>query len=190
MRAYKVVATVLACLLVAATVGWTQAAAEREIQTGLKTTGEAYAAQVELSYAMADIAKAKDEFPAALQKLMDDTTKAGLTPLGPGQIVIAGIMPPDPAGKITLEVQLPVIEQGTDKDLKGDAGVKLVKLPPTLVAYTFHKGGLLDLQTTFMRLFQWAQASGKEVSGAPTVIMYKPPTEDGSMVAELQLPVK
>ncbi len=190
MRACRIVALGLAVLLIGIAAGWTQAAPERETQTGLKTTGEVCAAMTELKYTMADIAKAKDDLVPALMKLMEDTTKAGLTPLGPSQVVIAGVMPPDPAGNITLQLQLPVIEQATEADLKADAPLKMVKLAPTLVAYTFHKGGLVDLQNTLMRLFQWTMASGKEACGAPVVVLYKPPEADGSMVAELQLPVK
>ncbi len=166
-------------------------AAEREMQTGLKTTGESYAAMTELAFAMADLANTGEALPQAVAKLAEDTQKAGLTPLGPAQVSVAGVFPPDPAGKVTLQILLPIIEVGAGDDLNGGAGVKVVKRDSVQVAFTYHKGGLLGLQSGFFRLYNWALAQGKEVVGLPTLVVYEAPTaDDDSMVAELQLAVK
>jgi len=184
---FVLLAATLSLLAVAA---WTQAP-QREVQTGLKTTGQSYATATELTFAMAEIANAPQALPDALTKLAEDTKKAGLTPVGPAQVSIAGVLPPDPAGKVTLQVQLPIIEVGTEDDLKGGAGVKVVKQDPVQVAYTYHKGGMAELQNAFFRLYNWAMAQGKEVTGLPTLVIFRAPTaEDDSILAELQLAVK
>jgi len=189
MRTLLVAVLVVALSVLAAGV-WSQAP-QREIQTGIKTTGESYATMTELSFAMAELANARQALPEALVKLAEDTKKAGLTPLGPAQVSIAGVFPPDPAGKVTLQIQLPIIEVGTADDLNGGGGVKVVKQDPAQVAYTYHTGGMQELQNGFFRLYNWAMAQGREVAGLPTLVIYKAPTaEDDSMLAELQVAVK
>jgi effector-binding domain-containing protein len=183
-------------ILLAATVAFVSGALaqqppERPIQTGVKTTAESYAVVTEQSVPMDQVATLRDNLPQALQKLGQDAQAAGYTLLGPVQVTISGVMPPSPDGKLTILIAMPVIEQPTEDELKAIEGLKVCRLEPTQVAYTFHKGGMMELQGSFMRLFQYTMGSGKEVIGAPTIIVADPAKAFGdTMVAELQLPVK
>jgi hypothetical protein len=189
MRA-SIVALLVAVLALSSATAWSQAA-PREMQTGLKTTGESYATMTELSFPIAELATAPHALPDVIAKLTEDTKKAGLTPLGPTQVSIAGVFPPDPEGKVTLQILLPIIEAATADDLNGGAGVKVVKQDSARVAYTYPQGGLLQLQSAFFRLYNWVMAQGKDVAGLPTLVIFRAPTaDDDSMIAELELAVK
>jgi effector-binding domain-containing protein len=129
-----------------------------------------------------------DAVTAQRKDLADAAVAAGFTPIGLSRFVLMA----DPAQgpKWTFRVLVPIAQQPTADDLAGGP-VKIVELPATRVAYTFHVGPAASMGDSFGRLTGWMKAQNLEIGGPPTVIASgPPPAADAPFIAEIQLPVK
>jgi effector-binding domain-containing protein len=177
-------------LLFATAAAWGQAAPQREPQMGLKTSDACIAGVTEVEVKTAEMAQAYARIGEAIDELATSLRDAGFTILGVIHVAVVGPLPP-PAGEMTLQVRMPVIEQPTEEDLRPDALPRLMKLEAMKVAYTYNKGPIEDNQVAFMRLIQWVMGQKLEIAGAPCLILYGQPAGDPmQQVSELQVPVK
>jgi effector-binding domain-containing protein len=190
MKARLMIVVVALALLTGCTALYAQAP-EREIQTGVKTTGEGWAVMTQVTVSIDDFSAAGKTFGDAFDKLWTGALAVALTPLGPGHMVMTNIPAAPPAeGELTLEVQLPIIEQPTDEDLDAVGDLFIVPIEATKVAYTYHKGPVEQLQGSFMRLLGWVMANGHQLAGAPRIIAYAMSDDPSLQTAELQVPIE
>jgi len=190
MRPIALTLVPLATLMLAAAVP-SQQAPEREMQTGVKTSDEVYAAVAEIQVKFGVPGQGEDAVGKAIRDLFTQVTDAGFTPLGQIRVAVVSPLPPPADGSMALQVRIPVIEQPTEQDLQADAPLSITKLEATRVAYTYHKGSIQDVQLSFARLIQWIMAQKLEIAGAPFMIIHATPDRDPmKQVAELQIPVK
>lgn len=189
MRPWPVIMIVVVTALTSAALVQGQAP-EREIQTGVKTTGDGWALMTQVTVPIDDFGAAGKIFEDALGKLHAGAQARGLTPLGPGRIVMLSMpaAPPED-GALSLEVQVPFIEQPTDEDLDVAGDLVIVPIEAAKVAYTYHRGPLEQLQGSFMRLFGWVIANGHQPAGGPRIIAYAVSDDPSLQTAELQVPI-
>jgi hypothetical protein len=164
-------------------------AQERALQMGTKTSDAGYAVGVDVTIALDDMAKAGETFEKAFDNLATMAEAEGFTMLGPTRIVLKS-MGPTADQKMPFQLQMLIIQQPTDEDLKAQLGFALVKLEPQKVAFTYHKGTLDQIQMSFMGLMTWVQQNGLQFAGLPWIVIY--PTAEGGepQVCEIQAPVQ
>lgn len=198
MKASSTVMIAALALLAVSAVACAQAP-EREMQTGVKTTGAGWATIAQITIALNDLPKVEATLMAAFEELWTKTAAAGLTPLGPGHIVMLDMpaRPPDTGDELSIEVQIPFVEQPTEADLDGVGGVMIVPIDAAEVAYTYYKAPGPDLETawmglsgSFMRLYQWLMASGYQPVGGPRIIVYTFSEGGKPEMAELQVAIR
>jgi hypothetical protein len=172
---------------------------QREMQTGVKTTGPGWAAMTQITIGVDDLSKAQEAIGIAFGKVWSDVLEAGLTPLGPGQIVMMAMpaAPPGAGDEFNLEVQVPFAEQPTDEDLDGAGGLLIVPIEPVSVAYTYHKVAAPEAELawqpfmdSFTRLFQWMMGRGHQPAGGPRIVFYTVGEGGLPEAAELQVPIE
>ena len=187
----RLTAMVVATIVLASAAVVHGQAPEREMQTGVKTTADGWAVMTQVTVSVDDFGAAAKTFEDAFEKLWNSALAMGLTPLGPGHIVMMGmpVAPPE-GGELSLEVQLPIIEQPTDEDLDAAGDLFIVPMEATKVAYTYHKGPFEQLQGSFMRLFGWVIANGHQPAGGPRIIAYAMSDDPSLQTAELQVPIE
>jgi len=173
-------------LVVMASAGTAQ---ERAVQMGTKTSYAGYAVATELVMPIDDQAKAGKTFEKAFDDLASMAEAEGFTLLGQAQIVMQSLTPPAD-GRMPLQLQLVIIEQPTEEDLKAEPGFKIVKLQGQKVAYTYHKGALDQIQMAMFGLVTWVTGNQIQIVGAPWIIIHFTPEGDEPQVAEIQMPVK
>ncbi len=172
---------------------------QREIQTGVKTTGPGWAAMAQVTIGVDDLSKAQEAIGAAFGNVWSDVLEAGLTPLGPSHIVMMGTLlaPPRAGDEYSLEVLVPFVEQPTDEDLDGAGGLLIVPIEPVKVAYTYHKVGGPELQPawqafmeSFTRLYLWIMGNGHQPAGGPRIVVYAVDESGLPQMGELQVPIE
>jgi len=175
-------------VVLAGTAAWSQAA-QREMQTGVKTADTGYVTSLPVEVSLADAEQAERSVLEGFQLLRDATAAAGFTPLGKARVVAQISMQAPPQGNVSFLLQLFVIEQPTDEDLKATHDFDLLPVEAEKVAYTFHKGPVRQAQLTFMRLAQWTMANNLDFGGYPYMILHDT-SGKAPEVIEVQLPVK
>jgi len=181
----------LLIIMMLAAAALSQQAPQREMQTGVKTSDEVYAAVAEVQVKPGVPGQGEEAVGTAIQDLLTQVADAGFTPLGSIQVAVVSPLPPPADGSMTLQIRIPIIEQPTPEDLQPDAPLSIAKLAATQVAYTYHKGPMQDVELSFARLMQWVMAQNLPMAGAPFIIIYGTPDPDPmKQVAELQVPVK
>jgi len=197
MGSRRVPMVVVAIVLTGAAIVHGQAP-EREIQMGVKATGAGWAIMTQATISVDNLPAASKIMQEAFTKLWTEALAVGLTPLGPGHVVVM-TMPvgPPQAGELSFEVQVPIIEEPTDADFDRVEEAVIVPIGDSKVAYTYHKGSSADPQATFTalsgsftRLYQWLMAQGHEPTGPPRIIIYAVDATGASQTAELQVPIE
>lgn len=162
---------------------------ERQFRTGVKSSEPGYVTSLEVDVPVADADAAERLVSETYNLLREATLRAGFTPTGKARAV-AKISTEGPLGAtIRIALQLFVVEQPTDEDLKGGFDFELLHVDAEKVAYSFHKGSIRSAQATFMRLWQWTVAQGLDVNGYPCMVVYGL-SDKAPDVFEVQLPVK
>ena len=164
-------------------------AQEKAIQIGTKTSSGGYAVTTEVVVAVDDGAKATAAFGKAIENLTNMATAEGFTLLGPARIAMKS-MGPGADGKLPTALELPIIDQPSDEDLKAQYGFGIVKLEEQKVAYTYHKGALDQLQMTMFGLLTWIGQQQLQIAGMPSITIYPDAKAAEPQVAEVQVPVK
>ena len=197
MNACRAVMLAALAVLVTSTVVLAQAP-EREIQTGVRTTADGWAVMTQVTVSIDNLSAASKMMQEAFMKLWTEALAVGLTPLGPGHVVMMS-MPTGPpqGGELSFEVQLPIIEEPTDRDFDRAEEAVIVPIEASKVAYTYYKGSGADPQAaftglsgSFTRLYQWLLAKGHEPSGPPRIIAYGVGETGAFQAAELQAPIE
>lgn len=170
----------------------------RAMQMGVKTTGAGWAIMAPVTLFTDNLSAASGTMQEAFMKLWTEALAVGLTPLGPGHVVMM-TMPTGPpeGGEFSFEVQLPIIEEPTDADFDRAEQAVIVPIEARKVAFTYHKGAGEDPQAvftalsgSFTRLYEWLMAKGHEPAAPPRVIAYGVDRTGAFQAAELQVPIE
>ena len=163
-------------------------AQERALQMGTKTSDAGYAVAVDVTIPLNDLAKAGVTFGKAFDDLATMAEAEGFTMLGPTRIVLKSLGP-TPEQTMPFQLQMMIVEQPTDEDLKAQLGFAILKLEPQKVAYTYHKGTLDQVQMSFMGLMLWLEQQGLQPAGMPWMVIYSTQGGGEPQVCEIQAPV-
>ena len=158
----------------------------RELQMGTKTCAGGYATTLDF-----DMPVGGDGMGRAIEEnadlLKEVTETSGFTLTGIARLEFEVNMEVRPEGMIPAHIQFFVAETPTDEELGGDFDVQVVKIEEQKVAYAYHKGGLPNLELTFMKLGQWIFAQALDMAGYPCIVANLAGDE---FPLEAQIPVK
>jgi effector-binding domain-containing protein len=137
-----------------------------------------------------DYAGAHDEIGKVYHELKEWAARNKVKLTGPGFTVFLG--PPsefDPSSAL-FEVCMPVAPT-----TKGDAKVRVKKLPAMTVAAAQVKGPYSQIPAHYTEMLAWLDAEGWDVAGPPREVYLKRPDAAGKgdpneFVTEIQFPVK
>lgn len=132
---------------------------------------------------------AHNEIGSVYHKLNQWASRNGVKPAGNGfTIFLHAPNEFDPSSAL-FEVCLPV-----SGEVKGDAQVKVKKLPEMTIAYSQVTGPYENIPAHYVEMLAWVDAQGWETAGSPREVYIKRPHADGSgdssqYVTEIQFPI-
>jgi len=154
---------------------------------GTKTASGGYATTLDFDIPIGDMDAAEAAIQEYGELLQQVTEESGFTLTGVARLEIEVSLEARPEGLILAHIQFFVAEKPTVDELEGDFDVGVVEIEEEMVAYTYHKGGFRDLETSFMGLGQWVFGQPLEMNGFPRIVVN---LGDDEYPLEVQMPVQ